>query len=90
MERDCMISHGLASFLKERFVECSDGFECWVCEESGLIAIANPENKIFYGKSAENYTKITKIKIPYAMKQFLYECMTMTVAPRLITEVDEY
>ena len=89
MERDCMIAHGLAAFLKERFSECSDGYECWVDDKSGLIAIGNPKDRIFRGKSTDNYTHITKINIPYSMKQFIYECMTTTVTPRLITEQKE-
>ena len=69
MERDCMISHGLAAFLKERFSECSDGYDCYVDDKSGQIAIGNPDKKIFLGKSTDNYSSITKIRIPYTMKQ---------------------
>ena len=86
MERDGIISHGLAGFLKERFLDCADGFECYVDDESGLVCIANPYDKIFYGKSTENYTHISKIRIPYSMKQFIYECITTGIVPRLITE----
>jgi len=64
-----MISHGLAAFLKERFSECSDGYDCYVDDKSGIIAIGNPDKKIFLGKSTDNYSSITKIKIPYTMKQ---------------------
>jgi len=81
-----MISHGLAAFLKERFSECSDGYECYVCDKTGQIAIGNPDKKIFLGKAADNYSHITKVKIPYTMKQFIYECMTIGLMPRLITE----
>jgi len=86
MERDALISHGLAGFLKERFSECSDGYECYICDKTGTIAIGNPDKKIFLGKATNNLTHITKVKIPYAMKQFIYECMTITLMPRLITE----
>jgi DNA-directed RNA polymerase II subunit RPB2 len=85
MERDCIISHGTAKFLKERFSECSDGFDCYVCDITGLICFGNPHKRYFYSKGADNYTSITKLKIPYAFKQFLYECMTIGISPRLIT-----
>jgi DNA-directed RNA polymerase II subunit RPB2 len=33
MERDCMISHGIAGFLKERMYDSSDAFRIHVCDQ---------------------------------------------------------
>lgn len=47
MERDCIISHGAAAFLKERLFDQSDAYRVHVCEKSGLIAVANLKKQQF-------------------------------------------
>ncbi|CAJ0834778.1 5214_t:CDS:2 [Entrophospora sp. SA101] len=54
MERDCMISHGTAMFLKERLFDASDAYRIHACDICGLMAIANLKKNTFQCKSCFN------------------------------------
>ena len=48
MERDSIISHGIVDFLTESMMERCDKYKMAICNNSGLIAIYNPNKNIFF------------------------------------------
>lgn len=95
MERDCMIAHGMARFLKERMMDLSDRFEMYVCKDCNMSAIANPELNIYYCKACQTkklgsgnvyIPNIAKILLPYSAKLLNQEMLSMCITSKLITE----
>jgi DNA-directed RNA polymerase II subunit RPB2 len=92
MERDAVISHGMARFLKERLMDVSDIYSTYVCGMCGLFArrlkttrsTREPkDNDIYYCHSCKNYHDIHKVIIPYAFKLMVQELLAMNIAPRI-------
>lgn len=76
MERDCMISHGAARFLKERLFEVSDAYTVHVCSICGLIAEANLRTQAYNCRNHSD-ADVYQVKLPYACKLMLQELMAM-------------
>ena len=86
MERDCILAHGTAQFLKETLQDRSDNYKMFTCKLCGLIATVNPEQNIYYCKNCDNTSKFSEVRVAYAMKLFIQELECMSVGPRLITK----
>uniref|UniRef100_A0A7S2SDK5 DNA-directed RNA polymerase subunit beta n=1 Tax=Mucochytrium quahogii TaxID=96639 RepID=A0A7S2SDK5_9STRA len=89
MERDCLISHGAANFLRDRLFVNSDPFALHICQLCGLPCEANLERMTFLCHNPHcngNSTKFFRVQIPYAAKLLFQELMAMQIAPRLFME----
>ncbi|KAH9081691.1 DNA-dependent RNA polymerase II second largest subunit [Lactarius deliciosus] len=72
MERDCMISHGVAAFLKERLFDASDAYRVH-------------KKQSFECRACKTKTSCSQIFIPYAAKLLFQELQSMNIAARLYT-----
>ncbi|KAJ9453540.1 DNA-directed RNA polymerase II subunit 2 [Diplonema papillatum] len=92
MERDCMISHGAASWMKERLFHVSDHYRVHVCDKCGLFAVADLKTRMtaqthsFQCTYCRSSSKISQIQIPYCCKLLFQELMAMAIVPRIRTE----
>merc|ERR1711920_704846 len=60
MERDCIISHGAASFLHERLLLVSDAYRVHVCQKCGMMAVADLEYKRYFCRVCESRDETEK------------------------------
>ena len=59
MERDGVISHGAAYFLKESMMERADAYQIAVCNKTGMLAIYNPNKNVLFSPMADGPVKYT-------------------------------
>ncbi|QQG38749.1 MAG: DNA-directed RNA polymerase subunit B [Candidatus Woesearchaeota archaeon] len=84
MEKDCLVAHGAALLLKERFD--SDKVIVHVCEKCGTLAIYDEYRKKQFCQKCGTGTDITPIELSYAFKLLLDEMRALNVYPKLILE----
>ena len=90
MEKDAMIAHGMAQFLKERMMETSDITKVYVCDECGLFASKVIDKDYHWCKACLNSNRISAVVIPYAAKLLFQELMSVNILPRIRTEKNIY
>lgn len=94
MERDSVIAHGMAQFLKERMMETADAYETYVCNNCGLFAqrVRTDDDRSSNERVKDEWVcklpecrghGTSQVRIPYAFKLLLQEMMSMCIAPRI-------
>ncbi|KAI5134617.1 DNA-directed RNA polymerase II subunit RPB2 [Nematocida ausubeli] len=86
MERDCMISHGAAMFLKERLCDVSDKFEVFICNDCGLFCAGNKDRGLYLCQLCGTRTNVSMVYMPYAFKLLVQEMMTMCISVQMRLE----
>jgi len=80
MEKDCLIAHGAALVLKERFD--SDKSVIPICTECGLVAVFDRiKNKKYCQVCGES--RIIEVEMSYAFKLMLDELKSMLIYPKM-------
>jgi DNA-directed RNA polymerase II subunit RPB2 len=59
MERDAVISHGMASFLQESMMDRADAYQMAICNKTGGIAIYNANKDLMLSPSADGPLQYT-------------------------------
>ncbi len=83
MEKDCLIAHGAALLLHERF--SSDAVEIPVCRSCGLVATKNFATGRVYCPVCGD-SEIDNVTISYAFKLMLDELKSMGLYPKINVE----
>lgn len=87
MERDCVISHGAAEFLRDRLLDNSDPSILTLCGKCGLLAqpaadSTHVRHKEAYCKNCGEGTSVRDMRSPFAFRLLLQELQAMSIAVR--------
>lgn len=87
MERDCLIAHGAANFIRDRLFWCSDPYRVFLCDHCGLMAPYDNSKLVCTSKQCRNKKPtFSQIHIPYACKLLFQELIAMRIVPKMTTE----
>jgi len=83
MEKAALVAYGAASTLIDRFLECSDAYEMWVGEKSGIVCTYDPKKKAYVCPIEGD--KPVKVRVPYVFKLLIDELIAIGILPRIKT-----
>lgn len=95
MERDGLIAHGAAAVVEDSFLHRSDDFVTTACTKCGLLAcpprraddklasFREIQDQIGFCFGCDTDEHVTRVRIPFALKLFMQELMSLGIAPRM-------
>ena len=86
MERDAIISHGAAEFLKERLMDQSDAYTLHVCRDCKVPAIHDFHSKESFCNVCKQSSSVSTVRLPYACKLLFQELMSQGIVPKIAVE----
>ena len=86
MERDAIISHGAAEFLKERLMDQSDAYTFHVCRDCKVPAIHDFHTKESFCNVCKQSSSVSTVRLPYACKLLFQELMSQGIVPKIAVE----
>jgi DNA-directed RNA polymerase II subunit RPB2 len=93
MERDSVITHGMAEFLKESYMKRSDGTTMWICNGCGQIPIFNEDIKLFVCPSCDgplefqgNTEQTLSLVVPIHKSRTTFSCIEIPYALKLMDQ----
>ena len=85
MERDGLLSQGVAAFIKERLLDYSDNFQLFVCKKCGMPALNNIKTGVSRCFNSECSGEPCPVRVPFAFNLMLQELNAVGIALRLRT-----
>jgi len=87
MERDVIVAHGAAQFLKEKTMELSDIFPTHVSKDKKTFVSVNTEHGIYKHGNQDIYETddVCQVNVPYALVLFQNELKSSLIDMKLIT-----
>lgn len=85
MEKDCLLSHGMAAMLKDRLLTNSDEYTVTTCDVCGLLCYplkVDDQPAAPHCRACSNSLYVTERKMPYAMVLMIRELLSINVALR--------
>ena len=90
MENDAMVAHGMSQFVKERMMECSDMDVFHICDDCGQFVSKVPNKTYYQCQPCNNFTRISKVSMPYACKLLFQELKSVNLVPRIDVDTTKF